>query len=150
MSQPAIAAFLTADHRSCDALLATVEAHVQAREWSAAAAAWLQFERTLRCHFAREEEILFPAFEAATGHRGGPTVVMRMEHEQMRALFGPLATAVRDRDERRSLGLSDSLLLLIQQHNMKEENMLYPMCDQAVPAAGALCERLAALQPDQG
>jgi len=142
--------FLIRDHRACDDLLATAESHVQAKRWPQAVAAWTEFERAQRCHLAREEELLFPAFEQATGHRGGPTVVMRMEHEQMRALFGSLATAVHDRDERRFLGLSESLMLLIQQHNMKEEQMLYPMCDQVIPDQAALCERLAALRPDQG
>ena len=27
-------------------------------------------------------------------------------------------------------GIADTLLIMMQQHNMKEENILYPMCDQ--------------------
>ena len=27
-------------------------------------------------------------------------------------------------------GEAETLLIMMQQHNMKEENMLYPMCDQ--------------------
>jgi len=30
------------------------------------------------------------------------------------------------------LGLSETLNMLMQQHNMKEENMLYPMSDQVL------------------
>lgn len=150
MDQHELAAFLTSDHRHCDEHLATVEAHVQGRRWADAAAAWTAFERATRCHLAREEEILFPAFEQQTGHRGGPTMVMRMEHEQMRSLLGPLAAAVAQRDERRFLDLSETLMLLIQQHNMKEEQMLYPMCDQVLTDKAALCQRFAALKADQG
>ena len=28
------------------------------------------------------------------------------------------------------LGQAETLLIMMQQHNMKEENILYPMCDQ--------------------
>ncbi|TRZ68118.1 MAG: hemerythrin domain-containing protein, partial [Rhodocyclaceae bacterium] len=30
--------------------------------------------------------------------------------------------------------VAETLLILMQQHNMKEENILYPMCDQALAA----------------
>jgi iron-sulfur cluster repair protein YtfE (RIC family) len=145
-----IVAFMTDDHRACDAHLAEAETRVQKEQWVEAAAAWAGFERSLRCHLRREEEHLFPAFEDATGNRQGPTAVMRMEHDQMRALLAGLDGAVSARDAKRFLGLSDSLMVLIQQHNMKEEQMLYPMCDQAIPDAGAVRDRMAALQPEQG
>lgn len=147
---PTLSPLLIADHRACDDLLATAETHVQAKRWPEAEAAWQKFESATLCHFAREEELLFPAFEKATGHRGGPTVVMRMEHDQMRVLFATLAAAVRERDARRFLGQSESLMLLNQQHNMKEEQMLYPMCDQAIPDQDALRARIEARRADQG
>ncbi len=28
------------------------------------------------------------------------------------------------------LGYAETLLIMMQQHNLKEENVLYPMCDQ--------------------
>jgi iron-sulfur cluster repair protein YtfE (RIC family) len=37
------------------------------------------------------------------------------------------------RDARRVLGQSDTLMILIQQHNLKEEQILYPMSEQLVP-----------------
>jgi iron-sulfur cluster repair protein YtfE (RIC family) len=139
---------LIRDHRGCDGLLADVESEVQERRWSAAKSAWTRFERAMLCHFAREEDVLFPAFEQATGHTQGPTAVMRMEHEQMRALLGSLSTAVQKDDQRRFLDYSESLMLLIQQHNMKEEQILYPMCDQVVPGHEQLLQRLQAVQPE--
>ena len=74
--------------------------------------------------------MLFPAFEDATGMRMGPTQVMRMEHEQMRAMMNAAAAALAGGDREGFLGQVDSLLITMQQHNMKEENVLYPMCDQ--------------------
>jgi iron-sulfur cluster repair protein YtfE (RIC family) len=76
--------------------------------------------------------------------------MMRLEHEQMRALFPGLDAAIGQQDPERFLGLSDSLMVLIQQHNMKEEQILYPMCDQRIAAAGPLLARIQALQPDAG
>ena len=145
-----ITSFMAGDHRACDALFADVETSVEARQWPQAAAAWRQFERAMRCHLRREEDVLFPAFEEATGMRQGPTAMMRMEHEQMRALFPGLANAIEGQDQRRFLGLSDSLMVLIQQNNMKEEQILYPMCDQRIAAAAPLLQRLEALRPDEG
>jgi iron-sulfur cluster repair protein YtfE (RIC family) len=34
------------------------------------------------------------------------------------------------------LGASETLNMLMQQHNIKEENMLYPMADRAMGADG--------------
>jgi iron-sulfur cluster repair protein YtfE (RIC family) len=33
--------------------------------------------------------------------------------------------------------LSETLMMIMQQHNMKEEQMLYPMMDQTLGQAGA-------------
>ncbi|MEW6253979.1 MAG: hemerythrin domain-containing protein, partial [Planctomycetota bacterium] len=75
---------------------------------------------------------LFPAFEERTGMRAGPTQVMRMEHAQMRELIDAMAQAVDAGDAERFLGLSETLNVLMQQHNLKEENMLYPMSDRTL------------------
>lgn len=87
----------------------------------------------MRAHLGCEEEVLFPAFEAATGMtRGGPTFIMRAEHEQMRALLARMQTAIERGDIRELLDQGDTLLLLIGQHNQKEEGMLYPMAERAL------------------
>ena len=60
----------------------------------------------------------------------GPTRVMRMEHEQIRRLMQDMARTVADADHCRYLGLSETLRLLVQHHNLKEEDLLFPMFDQ--------------------
>ena len=55
--------------------------------------------------------------------------MMRHEHEQMRALITELGKALEDKKRDRYIGLSETLLIFMQQHNMKEEQMLYPMID---------------------
>lgn len=128
-------------HRHCDDLFAAAEESVQRAEWAAAAPAFEHFHEQMKAHFAAEEDLLFPAFEAATGMSAGPTKMMRYEHEQMRALLAQLAAACAAHDSEGYAGAAETLLMLMQQHNMKEENILYPMCEQAL---GAEAERLAA------
>jgi hemerythrin-like domain-containing protein len=126
-------------HRHCDDLFVAAEEAVQRGDWAAAAPAFARFNGQMQAHFAAEEDLLFPAFEAATGMSAGPTQMMRHEHEQMRALLGQLEAACAARDGEGYAGAAETLLMLMQQHNMKEENILYPMCDQAL---GAEAERV--------
>ncbi|MDY0012878.1 MAG: hemerythrin domain-containing protein [Rhodocyclaceae bacterium] len=134
------------NHTDCDDAFAAAEAAAMAGDWSACRTAMSRFERMLLAHFLAEEELLFPAFEAATGMASGPTVVMRQEHQQMRDLCADMSAAAQACDPSTLAGAADTLLVLMQQHNMKEENILYPMCDQAVGSerglASALADRL--------
>lgn len=119
-------------HKHCDDLFVAAEDAVQRGDWAAATAAFSRFDDQMKAHFEAEEGVLFPTFEAASGMSDGPTQMMRYEHEQMRSLLGQLAAACSARDGDSYAGVAETLLMLIQQHNMKEENILYPMCDQAL------------------
>lgn len=125
-----IRSFMTDDHRRCDDLFAEAEQAIGKGNLEAAQAAFGHFRTTVLAHFASEEKTLFPSFEAKTGMTMGPTQVMRMEHEQMRALLDDALAALTTGDSEEYLGIADTLLIMMQQHNMKEENVLYPMCDQ--------------------
>lgn len=125
-------------HKHCDDLFAAAEELAYAGNWDACAGAGARFLGELEAHFATEEQVLFPAFEAATGMSGGPTQVMRMEHAQMRELMAQLTAALAKRDRDAFGGAADTLLILMQQHNMKEENILYPMCANALSDAPGL------------
>lgn len=145
---PGLAEHFTTDHRRCDERWAEVEAAVAAGDASSAAAAWQRFERGMRHHFSMEEDVLFPAFEAQTGlHDAGPTVVMRSEHVQMRGVLDQMAAAAERGDYRELVDQGDALLMLIQQHNAKEEGMLYPMAERTLGDRWPeLQERLASLE----
>ncbi len=129
---PSIADALTRDHGPCDALFAAADNAVADNSWGPATLAFEAFRTATLLHFEREETVLFPDFEARTGMSGGPTYVMRLEHDQMRASLEALAQALERRDTRAYLGQSETLLMLMRQHNMKEEQILYPMADQAL------------------
>jgi hemerythrin-like domain-containing protein len=128
-------AFFTADHRRCDERWSAVEAAADSGQLAAARAAFEAFDEATRAHLAMEEEVLFPAFEEVTGmHGGGPTHVMRLEHTQMRGVLDQMAAALGGGDLGELLDQGDTLLMLIQQHNAKEEGMLYPMAERALAA----------------
>ena len=48
----------------------------------------------------------------------------------MRQLLAAAETALAKRDADDYMGNAETLLIMMQQHNVKEENVLYPMCDQ--------------------
>ncbi len=137
---------LPAHHRHCDDLFVDAEECVQRGDWAVAATAFGHFHDQINTHFDAEETLLFPAFEAATGMSSGPTQMMRHEHEQMRSLLAQLEAACAAHDGEAYAGSAETLLMLMQQHNMKEENILYPMCDQALgPQAEILGSKLDAM-----
>lgn len=139
--------YMTEDHRRCDELFAGAEDAASRGNWSACAEHFARFRDTIGHHFAMEETVLFPAFERATGMTSGPTQVMRGEHEQMRGLLELMNAGLNRHDRQAFLGHAETLLILMQQHNLKEENVLYPMADRSLRAeAGALVERMRAVE----
>jgi len=125
--------YMRDEHRACDGLFVDAEKSVIDGDFKQATEQFLLFaDDTLR-HFKKEEEELFPTFESITGNTEGPTRVMRFEHEQVRGLMGKMAEAVENSDKDAYLSLAESMMILLQQHNMKEEQMLYAMCDRMMP-----------------
>lgn len=142
----AIANFLTRDHRRCDELFIQAEDAAASGDWDTCLARFGEFEAGMRRHFVMEEDVLFPAFESATGITDGPTRVMRTEHADIRQMLGEMRSAADARDADRFVGTAETLLVLMQQHNLKEENMLYRMSDRALAGSGpAVVQRMEAL-----
>jgi hemerythrin-like domain-containing protein len=131
------------DHHHCDELFAAAEQAVESEQWPQATEAHLRFVDGMEQHLQAEEQLLFPAFEEASGMSEGPTSVMRHEHQQMRALFEQMGQALEAQNSDDYLGASETLLILMQQHNAKEEQILYPMLDQVLsPQADSLMPQL--------
>jgi len=141
---------LSHHHAHCDEAFAALENWVGKADWARADAAFAELSAELEAHFTSEEDGLFPAFERSTGMSAGPTQVMRGEHRQMRQLLDDMRQALGGREAGGFAGAAETLLVLMQQHNMKEENILYPMCDTTIDAtvaaelAASIGERLAA------
>ncbi len=130
-----IAEFLANEHRGCDESFAAAEEAAQTDDPAHCRATFQRFRAAMEHHFQKEETMLFPAFEQVTGNAMGPTRVMRLEHQQMRETFAEMDGALANGDLEEFLGQAETLLILMQQHNIKEEQILYPMCDRLLGAA---------------
>ncbi len=120
--------YMTQNHKECDEILAQLENAVENNNWDKAIELNEKFKNETLKHFDMEESYLFPMFEERASTGGcGPTQVMRMEHDQARTVFPKLEESLKEKDSDRYFGLTESLMILIQQHNLKEEQMLYTM-----------------------
>ena len=130
--------YLAWDHDRLDELVAEVTAAARPGKWRDAAKRFAEFRHGLLRHIRMEEDLLFPLFEKRTGlpRDEGPTAVMREEHGEIQALLGEIGKIV----ERGSEGHADesrralerplrALLDLLVEHNLKEEQVLYPSLD---------------------
>ncbi len=122
--------YMTDDHKRCDDHFAAAEKAVSDGDWETGGTEFDSFRKAMEHHFDMEEGVLFPELEEATGMTDGPTVVMRSEHDEMRRLFEQMAMAMEARYEDEYFDTAETLLILMQQHNMKEEQMLYEMADR--------------------
>ncbi len=129
-----ISNYLTNEHRECDNIFAQAEQEVANGDFKKAEESFLKFADETLLHFKKEEEQFFPMFEELTGSSDGPTMVMKHEHEQVRGLMGKMAEAIESQNRDAYLSLAESMMILLQQHNMKEEQMLYAMADRVTDA----------------
>lgn len=120
--------FFQADHRRLDDIY---ERYQQAKEAGGDALVHFEdFADGLRRHIVWEEEQLFPLFEKRTGMGlGGPTEVMRREHRRIEGLIEALREDLRAGSLDTSGENEDVLLDMLAQHNVKEEQVLYPSID---------------------
>ncbi len=125
--------YLTNDHRKCDEIFAAMEDKAS-ESLESAKEITAEFVADMEHHFQMEERVMFLEFEQKTGMTQGPTEMMRQEHAQMRALMQQLSEAIDANNKDKFFGLTETLMILLQQHNMKEEQMLYNMAQQHLNA----------------
>ena len=125
--------YLTNDHRRCDEIFASME-ELASNSLSDAKEITQKFIEASEHHFQMEERVMFAEFEQKTGMTEGPTAMMRHEHIQMRGLMKQLMEALESDNKDKFFGTSETLMILMQQHNMKEEQMLYTMAQQHLSA----------------
>lgn len=84
------------------------------------------------CHHGKEEGLLFPALLAAgLPAEGGPVAVMLSEHAHGRELVGQMAQAA---DADAFAAAAAAYGAHMRQHIDKENNVLFVMADQMIPA----------------
>ena len=134
MTTESLAAALQREHHEIDA---GIERFLRAGDVGALTRA----VRALRRHIYFEEEFLFPPLAGAG--LLAPVFVMLREHGQIWATLDTLDAALGGDAAPEALREAcHRLTVLEQHHNPKEERILYPQADQALPAPEA--ERLRA------
>jgi iron-sulfur cluster repair protein YtfE (RIC family) len=124
-----LSTFMSTDHKACDDAFAIAEEAASSGNWNQATDAFNTFQSDMAQHFRMEEEVLFPSL-ISSGGPAGPVSVMLMEHAQMNELIEQMAASVASKDASEYGGLSETLLIVMQQHNLKEEQILYPIADR--------------------
>lgn len=123
-----LTAHFEADHDRLDSLLDNFLS-LKSSDFAEAKPFFKTFLQGLKRHIIWEEDILFPFFESKTGHaETGPTAVMRHEHRQIEAALEVLHNKVRRADPACESEV-ETLKQILQNHNQKEEQVLYPALD---------------------
>lgn len=91
-------------------------------------------ESAVLTHASLEEEVLFPAL-AGSQSAGGPLSVMRAEHQHIDRLVVALGRSTTLEQAKDELG---QLLLVLRDHFRKEEQLVFPMCEEYIGEAKLL------------
>ena len=150
MSTITVHQYFSDDHRRLDGLMQSFQSEKR-RDFAKAKEALREFLLGLRRHIVWEEELLFPLFEKHSGFgSGGPTEVMRAEHRRISDALDDLHEKVRRADAECD-GEVETLMELLSAHNRKEEDVLYPMFDDAVgeEERARMFERMEGIPPER-
>jgi hemerythrin-like domain-containing protein/uncharacterized protein (DUF2249 family) len=123
------------DHDRLDALERSATEAWNAGDIRAGARMHLGYVAGLRRHIRYEDTVLFPEFERLSGLSAGrgPTEVMRIEHRAIEALLEDVHEAA-SRGVRPAQAVLAELHGVLVSHDVKEENVLYPMLDRGLAA----------------
>ena len=91
---------------------------------------FILFKSELERHIIWEEDILFPVFERKTGIKdGGPTSVMRIEHIEIKKYLQEIKRKLHVKKIQDPCKEEVAIFKVLESHNQKEENILYPGID---------------------
>ena len=131
MENKTITQYFEADHDRLDELFKNFQS-LKRSDYPKAKESFRDFKFGLQRHIVWEEDIIFPIFEKKTGMTSsGPTYVMKMEHRQIGACLEEVHKKVQKQDPN-SDSEEQKLLSILGDHNLKEENILYPLVDSAI------------------
>lgn len=125
-----ICAYLTLDHKRCDNLFNRAETCIAQRNWDDATDSFRLFHDALRQHIRMEEKILLPAFIQAIPDGTAPISMLHLEHQQIRGIADRMSDAILRFNPIDFVLHAETYTLLMQQHTVKEEDMLYPLLDR--------------------
>ena len=138
-------ALLSDEHRVIERVLAALEkltekpALASLDSWKKA----LDFIRHFadQCHHIKEEKVLFPALEEhGIPSDGGPVGMMLLEHEEGRSYVRAMAAAIVLLEAKNSAATESlfssarAYIRLLREHIQKEDEILFRMADEVIPA----------------
>lgn len=133
MAEGSVARALVDEHRLIDA---AVEGFVAGGGAGETVAALTEAIAVLRRHIYAEEELVFPRLRDPA--LAAPVFVMLREHAQIWSTLDALDRALAgEAPADAAEPLCRQLLVQLQHHNVKEERVLYPQTDDALPAPTA-------------
>lgn len=122
--------YLMHDHKRCDELFMAVDTAIAQKNWPQAELAFQRFSEATLAHLDSEESIVFPAFENAIPDAAGPIAMLRMEHQRIKGIVARMEEALCRQDYCDLFLHAETFTILMQQHSLKEEDMLYPLLDR--------------------
>lgn len=119
--------WLNHDHLGHEQLLQDCQAAAEQEDWKGVKRVFDKLVTGIKVHMLMEEEILYPAYEAAVNTPHDPTQALREEHTEIVRLLRDLSYVLKTNDSELFL---DSLLPLekmMTKHHEKEEEIFLPM-----------------------
>jgi iron-sulfur cluster repair protein YtfE (RIC family) len=124
---------LEREHREIDAGLSAFAEGLKEGQWRRDA--FTPAASELRRHIYLEEEFLFPELRAAG--LAPPVMVMVLEHGEIWRAMDAIESAAEIGDLDAARGACATMLATLQEHNDKEEQIVYPASDELISPQGA-------------
>ena len=102
------------------------------RDWEQAAIHFDEFRRACEEHMVVEEREMFPALDASLGERSG-TAGLLADHKRFRQMTAYIAACIDLHDAEAAAFALHRFGEQFEAHDMREEWVLFPMCERLLP-----------------
>ena len=126
--------WLIHEHSLYENLLSQCTEAVEIEDWKTVNLLFKRLVTHLKRHMALEEEVLYPAYEAAAHAPQGPTSALREEHDHIVRLIMDMARVIKTRDSDYVLECLAHLEKQMIKHHEKEEDIFLPMASHILDA----------------
>jgi len=127
--------WLVHEHSLYEDLLSRCTEAIEIEDWKSADMLFGRMVSHLKRHMAMEEEVLYPAYEAAAHAPQGPTGALREEHDHIVRLITDMARVIKTRDSDYVLECMTHLEKQMIKHHEKEEDLFLPMASHILEAS---------------
>ena len=127
--------WLVHEHSLYEDLLSQCQEAVEIENWDGVDRIFNDLVTHLKRHMALEEEVLYPAYEAAPHAPQGPTTALREEHSAIVRLVRDMAQIIRTRNSEHMLECLAQLEYRMIKHHEKEEDIFLPMASHILESS---------------